>query len=72
MAATLDTSPAHRPVEVTCPMCRHRYDPEQNISCQGCPLNAGCHLSCCPACGYSSPDPSQSGLVRALGKLRRR
>ncbi len=71
MSTDLDTAPAPERPQVACPMCGSRYDPAENAACRGCPLNSGCALSCCPGCGYSSADPSQSLLLRGLQKLRR-
>lgn len=54
-----------------CPLCGHRYSPEGHTGCTACPLGAACATVCCPACGYSTIDPSRSALVR-LGRLFRR
>jgi Fe2+ transport system protein FeoA len=53
-----------------CPLCGCRFKPEQYAACPACPLAKGCSLVCCPACGYSTIDPSRSSLVR-LGRLFR-
>lgn len=57
--------------ELTCGMCGNRFDPAANPACGSCPLNPGCLLCCCPACGFSMADPSRSWLARAYGKLSR-
>jgi Fe2+ transport system protein FeoA len=49
---------------LTCLLCGHRFDPAVHLACQGCPLQKGCSAVCCPACGYQTVDPSQSGLAR--------
>lgn len=49
---------------VTCPLCGHAYDPKKQVACQACPVNHGCELVCCPACGYQTVDPNQSGILR--------
>ncbi|MEZ5077580.1 MAG: hypothetical protein R2725_09070 [Solirubrobacterales bacterium] len=69
MGAALDPPLGAR--EVCCALCGHRFDPDQHAACQGCPLGSGCALSCCPACGFSTADPSRSRLVRVLRRLRR-
>jgi len=53
----------------TCTMCGHRYNPDDYPSCQECPLQAGCHLSCCPLCGYEMIDPDKSRLARWFSRL---
>lgn len=47
-----------------CLMCGHRFDPAQHVVCQSCPLQKGCELVCCPACGYQSVDVRASKLAR--------
>lgn len=56
---------------VACPMCGHVYRTDENGSCTSCPLGSGCAATCCPACGYSSVDPSRSSLVQWGGRLSR-
>jgi Fe2+ transport system protein FeoA len=53
----------------TCPLCGHSFDPAAHLACQTCPLHAGCHLVCCPACGHTTVDPGRSRLVRWLTAL---
>jgi len=50
--------------DIQCSMCGQRYDPEQHLACQACPMNSGCNLVCCPACGYQTVDPGRSKIVR--------
>lgn len=50
-------------VLVSCGMCGHRFDPLETSLCASCPLGKGCSLACCPACGYSAPDPGRSTIV---------
>lgn len=47
-----------------CLMCGHRFDPTQHVVCQACPLQKGCELVCCPACGYQSVDVRASKFAR--------
>lgn len=49
---------------ITCSMCGHRFDPKEHIVCNGCPMQKGCQLVCCPACGYETVDVNRSILVR--------
>ncbi len=54
-----------------CPLCGSRFD-ETDRSCAGsCPLAAvqGCHLICCPSCGYQMVDEKKSGIARLLRKV---
>lgn len=61
---------------ITCGLCGYRFDPGGRSGCAACPLNAGCLVTCCPACGYSSIDPERSwaGRLASLlaGRRRRR
>lgn len=45
-------------------MCGQRYDPDQNLACQTCPIQQGCNLVCCPSCGYQTVNPHRSKLVQ--------
>lgn len=56
--------------QLTCPMCGNRFDPSEHVTCESCPFNGGCMLSCCPACGYESPDPGRSRLVGLGSRIR--
>jgi len=53
----------------TCSICGHCFDPADQAGCPTCPLNRGCHMVCCPSCGSSNIDPSQSVLVRWISKI---
>ena len=55
--------------EINCGLCGHRYNPDQHIACQSCPLHSNCNLVCCPACGYQTVDPQGSLLVRLASYL---
>jgi len=40
-----------------CPLCGLEFsEAEAKRVCQGCPLDSGCRLICCPNCGYQIPD----------------
>lgn len=49
---------------ITCPMCGFRFDPRQQAACGACPLQKGCQLVCCPACGYQTIEARQTRLGR--------
>ena len=54
-----------------CPLCGATFD-ETDHSCAGsCPMAAvqGCHLVCCPHCGYQMVDENRSGLVKLLRRF---
>jgi Fe2+ transport system protein FeoA len=55
---------------MTCPVCGHTYDESQAAGCATCPLHAGCAMTCCPACGHSTIDPSRSLAARVLAGVR--
>jgi Fe2+ transport system protein FeoA len=54
---------------ITCSMCGQVFDAAAHTACQSCPLNKGCQLVCCPACGFETVDPSQSRLARWAGRF---
>jgi Fe2+ transport system protein FeoA len=58
--------------QCTCPLCGHSFDPAAHLACQTCPLHAGCHLVCCPACGHTTVDQGQSRIVRWITTLLER
>ncbi len=57
------------PPSLTCPVCGYEYDPSGRNACGSCPLNSGCQMVCCPHCGHTTIDPSQSSLVRLVTKF---
>jgi hypothetical protein len=55
---------------MTCALCGYEVDGGA-LACYGkCPLAAGCHVVCCPNCGYQTVDESRSGTVKMLRKLK--
>lgn len=54
---------------VTCALCGHTFDPENNAACPSCPLNKGCRMVCCPACGNTNINPARSTLAGWFKKL---
>jgi Fe2+ transport system protein FeoA len=57
------------PHVITCSMCGHVFEATTNTACRECPLQKGCQLVCCPACGFETVDPSQSRLARWAGRI---
>jgi hypothetical protein len=53
---------------IECPLCGHRYNSQEHIACEGCPLNRTCQVSCCPNCGYETVDPQKSSLARLAAR----
>jgi hypothetical protein len=54
---------------VKCGFCGHEFNPDHaQTACTACPLARGCHLVCCPQCGYQMPPEAK--LVRWLRRLR--
>jgi len=51
-----------------CPLCGFTYDPDSLECSTTCPLAAlqGCHLVCCPNCGYQIVDERKSGAAKLL------
>jgi ferrous iron transport protein A len=56
---------------LTCSLCGQSFAPADNAACGGCPLHGGCRMVCCPHCGHTTIDPSQSQLVRFGARLLR-
>lgn len=54
---------------ISCSMCGHRFNPEENRICDSCPMQSGCLLSCCPRCGFEVVDPYQSKVGRWLSRV---
>jgi len=54
---------------ITCSMCGHVFDPSRHVACQACPLQSGCQLVCCPACGFEMVNPNRSAAVRWIKRL---
>ena len=54
-----------------CGLCGHSYSESASTGCEGCPLNDGCLMTCCPNCGHSAPDPANSKLLAVARKVER-
>lgn len=53
-----------------CALCGYQFD-NAALACYGqCPLASGCHIICCPNCGYQTVDESRSETVNLLLKLK--
>jgi hypothetical protein len=50
-----------------CPLCGADFDASGQGCRPSCPMATGCHVVCCPACGYSFPQET-TGLA---GRLKR-
>ncbi len=59
----------------TCPMCGTRFNPAGQEACSACPLHKGCHMVCCPACGYTTINTNHSQILelgtKMIGILKR-
>ena len=61
----------HTDNDIVCPLCGTHYSEAEGRKCySGCPLQRGCQLLACPACGYEVPAPTRITrlLSRWLGK----
>ncbi len=56
----------------TCPLCGADFDAEGQGCRPSCPMAKGCHVVCCPSCGYSFPQEAglAGGLRRLLDRFR--
>ncbi len=52
----------------TCPLCGYTFNASEMACHTSCPLSVGCHLICCPNCGYQVPDEQRMIIT---GTLRR-
>ena len=59
--------PALESRQETCPLCGAAFDPTGQGCRPSCPLAKGCHVVCCPSCGYSFPQ--EAGLAGGLRRL---
>ena len=55
-----------------CPLCGANFDAAGQGCRPSCPLSKGCHVVCCPSCGYSFPQEAglAGGLRRLLDRLK--
>ncbi|HEX9798235.1 MAG TPA: FeoA family protein [Anaerolineales bacterium] len=52
-----------------CPVCTTEFDPSARAACSACPVGRGCHMICCPHCGHTTIDTSQSQLAGWVSTL---
>jgi len=54
-----------------CPLCGYKFEATGLRCTAGCPLAQlqGCHLICCPNCGYQMVDERQSNLAQLLRRV---
>jgi Fe2+ transport system protein FeoA len=57
---------------ITCSMCGYTYISSQHKACQGCPINQGCSMVCCPKCGFEMIDPQKSAGYKIVTRIRNR
>jgi len=51
-----------------CPLCGTEFDAQGQGCRPSCPMSKGCHVVCCPSCGYSFPQ-EDAGLAGGLRRL---
>lgn len=49
-----------------CPLCGFRFDATALTCHTSCPMSSGCHIICCPNCGYQVPDENRMSLTGSL------
>lgn len=57
---------------MNCSLCGYQFDRNALACHAGCPLAGGCHIICCPNCGYQVVDESRSGTIKLLQRLKER
>lgn len=50
----------------TCALCGYQFDASSMACHASCPMSTGCHLICCPNCGYQVPDEKHMSLTAVL------
>jgi hypothetical protein len=53
----------------TCSLCGYSFDASELVCHSSCPMSAGCHIICCPNCGYQVPDENHMKIAGALKRL---
>lgn len=53
----------------SCALCGYMFDAYGMACHTSCPLSAGCHITCCPNCGYQVPDEERTVVAGALKRL---
>ena len=57
------------PTLITCALCGFTFNPAEHPACSTCPMHAGCPTACCPNCGATNINPSESALARLVQRL---
>jgi hypothetical protein len=52
-----------------CPLCGYTFDAAAMDCHTSCPMSAGCHVICCPNCGYQAPDEYQMVIASTLKRI---
>lgn len=52
-----------------CSLCGYEFDKDALACHAQCPLAQGCHIICCPNCGYQVVDETKSGTIQLLRKI---
>ena len=55
--------------QTTCPLCGYGYAPDDSRTCEHCPLQPSCTMTCCPQCGHTTIDEGTSSLARTAKRL---
>ena len=53
-----------------CQLCGYEFDKDALICHSKCPMADGCHIICCPNCGYQVVDETKSGTLNMLRKVK--
>jgi hypothetical protein len=72
MSAALPLAGTPAPTTETCPLCGLAFDTSGAGCRPSCPMSKGCHVVCCPSCGYSFPQETAGGAGRLTALLQRR
>ena len=54
---------------IICPLCGTSYDSSSRVACSSCPIGQDCTMVCCPTCGHTTIDESQSKLANWVGSI---
>lgn len=50
----------------TCALCGYQFNTTGMACHTSCPMSSGCHLICCPNCGYQMPDEQRMVITGML------
>ena len=57
---------------MNCSLCGYEFDKDTLLCHARCPLAEGCHIICCPNCGYQVVDEAKSATVQLLRTFKER